>query len=115
MTFLILGIDGFWWCRTMFSYKMDSSLYWKISGYNTFGKVLLKTLGFKKEMKKYKENWKDGYREYKVIDMFCFKKQSNSPFFCLDYTFDEISSKHLTGGHLNILIEISRSLRYCEE
>ena len=23
MTFLILGIDGFWWCRTMFSYKME--------------------------------------------------------------------------------------------
>lgn len=106
--------ENSWWCRANLSYKMNTNIYWKNSGYNIFGKILVKILGAQKVMKKmgYKKN-KD-YQEYKIIDFFFSNPKFKNPFFALVYNFDEI-----TGGDrrkmLRAINGISDSLGYWDK
>lgn len=93
---------------------MNSNIYWKSSGYNTFGKVFVKILGGGKALEKagYEKN-KD-YQEIKIIDFFYPKPGYKNPFFALVYNFDEI-----TGGdnrkRMRAINGISDSLGYWDK
>lgn len=100
-----------WWCRAIISYKMNTKIYWKSSGYNTFGKALTKILGGGKALEKAGYEKDKDYQEIKIIDFFYPKLGYKNPFFALVYNFDEI-----TGGdnrkRMRAINGVSESLGY---
>lgn len=102
--------ENYWWCRASFSYKMSNAIYWKNSGYNLLGKMLIKGFGRKSFKRVGYENDKP-YEEYKIMDFFCSMTNPHQPFFALIYLFDEISggNKREISKTMN---EISKSLDY---
>ena len=114
--FKLQGIEteNSWWCRATLSYKMNSKIYWKGSGYNTFGKVLVKILGRGKSLEKAGYEKDKDYQEYKILDFFYPKPEFKHPFFTLIYVFDEI-----TGGDKRKMIRaingISDSFGYWDK
>lgn len=114
--FRLHGIEteNFWWARTILSYKMDSKIFWKSSGYNVLGKALVKILGGNKSLKKAGYKKGEPHKEYKIVDVFYPKSGFKHPFFALIYTFDEI-----TGGDQTEMIRtingISNSMGYYDK